>query len=217
MPTSSVHHITLAVMTAAMLAVGAAGCGSARSVTAPPTAASTAASTASIAPTPVTPTPTSATSTTPEPTDLAPPTSTAAVIRNAPSGQAPALIRGIRTGRHDTYDRLVIDFTGPIPGYQLSYVPSLVYDGSGAAVPLTAPAYLRLTLTPANAHDPVSGKDAFTGPKLVTPGLPALRGYALAGDFEAVVTVGIAVSRPDAGFRVISLAGPERLVIDIAH
>ena len=45
---------------------------------------------------------------------------------------------------------------------------------------------------------------------------PPLRDLAFAGDFEAVVTFGIGVSRRT-GFRVLQLDAPSRVAIDITH
>ena len=52
----------------------------------------------------------------------------------ATSGQ-PALV-GLRTGRHDCFDRLVVDLTGSGSGYRLRYVSAVRDQGRGAVVPL---------------------------------------------------------------------------------
>src|SRR2546421_12455568 len=54
--------------------------------------------------------------------DLSPPTQTAPVTAG-PSTTGPALLTGVRVGRHDTYDRTVFDFTGGTPAYRVQYAP----------------------------------------------------------------------------------------------
>ena len=61
--------------------------------------------------------------------DLGPPTQTAPVTAG-PTGPGPALLTGVRVGRHDTYDRTVFDFTGGTPGYRVEYAP-LYTEGRG--------------------------------------------------------------------------------------
>src|SRR4051812_12702202 len=49
---------------------------------------------------------------------------------------APATVTGIRVGSHPTYDRVVIDMRGPLPGYFVRYVRQFAYDPSGRLVDL---------------------------------------------------------------------------------
>jgi hypothetical protein len=49
----------------------------------------------------------------------------------------------------------------------------------------------------------------------LTPGFPALRQVTGAGEFEGVLTYGIGQAHK-AGFRVFTLTGPDRLVVDVA-
>ena len=50
----------------------------------------------------------------------------------------------------------------------------------------------------------------------MTPGYPALKQVKLSGDFENVLSFGVGVSRT-AGFQVMRLQSPDRLLIDVAH
>ncbi|XIE81398.1 hypothetical protein AB6O49_33070 [Streptomyces sp. SBR177] len=70
---------------------------------------------------------------------------------------------------------------------------ALHYDGSGQRVPLPGKYFLEIRLSPAAAHNE-SGQSVYKGPRLVRISLPALKGVALTGDFEGVVTVGAAFS-----------------------
>lgn len=151
---------------------------------------------------------------------LAPPTSARAIWSTAPvhvSRQVTPTpkILNLRVGQHPTYDRVVIDLSGPICGYDMRYVSSLTYDGSGDDVPLRGARFIQIRLTPAVAHD-AQGRDVYTGPRLVQYDMPTLRGAALTGDFEGTVSFGLALSHLK-GFRVFELHAPNRIVIDLHH
>ncbi|MHC6626141.1 AMIN-like domain-containing (lipo)protein [Streptomyces globosus] len=144
---------------------------------------------------------------------LAAPASTAA----APAGRAPAtpLVVGARWAGHCTYDRIVVDLKGRVPDADVTRVPALFQDGSGAPVPLAGKHFLQIRLHPAAAHLR-SGEGTYRGPRLVRTDLPALKGLAMTGDFEGYVTFGAAFdSRPS--YRTFTLRSPDRFVIDIAH
>jgi hypothetical protein len=145
--------------------------------------------------------------------DLPAPTGTGPVT-GAPNA-GPAVLVGVRVGRHDDYDRTVFDFTGGTPGYRVEYGP--VYtEGRGDLVHLEGTATLSLHFNPAYAHDLETGAPTVDPGLVLTPRYPALRQVKLAGDFEGYVSAGIGVSHR-VGFRVFTLTGPYRLVVDVAH
>lgn len=138
---------------------------------------------------------------------------------------APALsvapVTGVRTGRHDCYDRLVVDVRGDVGGYTVGYVPRVVADGSGAVVPTRGGAAIQVTV-----HDPAYDQ---ANQPTYTPANPAelrdVTGYrtfrqvAWAGTFEGYTSLGLGV-RARLPFRVFTLDGPgtaSRLVVDVAH
>jgi hypothetical protein len=84
----------------------------------------------------------------------------------AAGGLPPELV-AVRVGRHDGFDRVVLQLRGSPPGYDVRYVPRVVQDGSGR---------------------PVSRRPA--GTELPFTGLPLL---ALLGAGVGVVGVGIAL------------------------
>ncbi len=131
------------------------------------------------------------------------------------SPSPPPLVVTARAGRHARYDRFVIEMRGKAPGYRVRYVSSPRYDGSGNRIPIYGKAYLLITLTPANAHTE-GGRNTYTGPRRSTVGLPVLKSFALAGDFEAQVSFVLAL-RKKARFHVGELGSPRRLYVDIAH
>jgi len=146
--------------------------------------------------------------------DLGAPTSTSAKSATRTPTPTPRLV-GIRTGRHDTFDRVVLDLRGKAPGYTVRYVKAVRADGSGRIVDLRGKAQLVVKLTPAQAHR-ADGSATYTGPHRIAVSYPELREVAFAGDFEGVVTIGLGV-RPRHGFRVFTLHDPTRIAIDIAH
>lgn len=128
--------------------------------------------------------------------------------------RAPALT-AIRTGRHDTYDRLVFDFSGGYGSVSVRYVPMVHADPSDLTVPLQGNAFLEITIHDAYARW-LGQQPSYGGPDSVTPGLPTLRQVTLSGDFENVLSLGVGVDRT-AGFQVMRLRSPDRLVIDFAY
>jgi hypothetical protein len=174
----------------------------------------TSPTTPSSPPTPTTPTTTSTTSST------APTTGPDQVWSVAPVEithllRRPTQVVGLRVAEHDTYDRVVIDFAGELPSYQVRYVPALTYDGSGAPVPLEGQRFLQLSLPMASAHDD-QGHSVYGGPQLAPYTFPTLVGVAFLGDYEGTVSFGLAVNR-HAGFHVSTLPSPTRLIIDLHH
>jgi hypothetical protein len=108
------------------------------------------------------------------------------------------------------YDRVVFEFSGPIPFLKIEYVKQLIADGSGLPVSIAGRAILFVHLTPANAHND-RGQATVAG--RIRPRLPIVKEIVSAGDFEAVVTYGIGLARKTET-RILTLANPNRLVID---
>ncbi|KAB1148256.1 hypothetical protein F7R91_10190 [Streptomyces luteolifulvus] len=133
------------------------------------------------------------------------------------SGQAPstALIVNARWGGHCSFDRLVIDVRGTMPPVTVQRVKELRYDGSGKKVPLAGKHFLEIKFSPAAAHNQ-AGKPVYKGPRLLKIYLPQLKGIALTGDFEGVVTFGAAF-RNKPVYNTFKLHSPERFVLDVKH
>ncbi len=99
------------------------------------------------------------------------------------------VITAVRTAQHPEcgYDRIVLDVSGPLPGYSVRYVTQAKADASGATIVLPGKRYLLITLRPAQAHTLAGAATVASG--IQRPGYPALTSWALAGDFEGVVTL----------------------------
>lgn len=115
-------------------------------------------------------------------------------------------VQRVRTGTDACWDRVVFDLAGPAAGYHVLYVDEVTSDGSGAAVPVPGGAKLQVTL-----HHPATVAIAARA-----DGYPTLRSVVSAGSFEGDTIVGVGV-RARLPFRVFTLTGPDRLVVDIAH
>jgi len=108
------------------------------------------------------------------------------------------------------YDRVVFEFSGPVPLLRIEYVKQLIADGSGLPVSIAGRATLCVHFMPAYAHN---DQGQTTAPASMKPKLPTVREIVCAGDFEAVVTYGIGLSRK-AQLRILTLSDPNRVVID---
>lgn len=124
------------------------------------------------------------------------------------------LVLDLRYARHATFDRVVIDIEGRLPGYTTGYTRNHTYDGSGFDVPIRGG--LWISLFPAYAHFP-SGTSCYDGPKLVRPGFPALKAIAFTGDYEGYVSFAFGTDPVRTPYRIMRLHDPQRIVIDFRH
>ncbi|MFC4126125.1 AMIN-like domain-containing (lipo)protein [Nocardia rhizosphaerae] len=128
-----------------------------------------------------------------------------------------ATLTNVRSGRHECFDRLVIDLTGPVAGYLVRYVDTVAEDGSGAPVPLRGSAFLQVTVhAPAYDDGGLTYLPADRAELVDVTGYPTFRQVAWAVSFEGQSNLGIGV-RARLPFRVFTLDGPARVVIDVAH
>jgi hypothetical protein len=136
---------------------------------------------------------------------------TSPLERSRPARPA-AELRSVEALGRDGSDRVVFSFQGSAPGYRVRYVPK-VTGQSGRRLPVAGEAFLEVRFDPARAHDP-AGRPTFPTATL-TPGSPVVREVRFAGDFEGRVWFGIGLAGRG-GFRVVELADPTRIVVDVA-
>jgi hypothetical protein len=163
------------------------------------------------------PAPTSTQPTTPEPTGSGADWSSSPLVveRSVPVPPVPRLLR-IRSAAHPEagYDRITFDFESVLPGYEVRYIDQPVADGSGEPIVIAGRRYLQIVFRPGQAHDD-SGIESVT-PRSATLGYPMLKAYAIAGDFEATLTVVLGLDDV-VGFRVGEIPGqPGRIYVDVA-
>jgi hypothetical protein len=178
------------------------------------------------APTP-TATPTATTTSTPTPTPTATPTPTptptglpGGSLGPFSGGTRPNLpdeqswIADVRTAGQQGYDRVVFEFTGAVPAYEVTYAEPPFPSTSGEDVPVAGQAFLQVRLDGTSSFDSVNNTQVYTGPRTVTGDTSNVTEVVQVDDFEAVVVwvIGLDSKQP---LTVSELTGPGRLVIDI--
>jgi len=173
-------------------------------------------SVAATAPAPASPTPVASpgsASPVPSPTGGAvlPGFSCAAQSGGAGGGATQPGVTAVRAGPQSGYDRFVLQFDGPVPKYEVrpQAGATFVQDASGIPVTVAGSAGLLVTIDGATGYRPSTGlADVRAG------GTAVLREARQVGDFEGVVRWGLGLSRASC-FRVSTLTGPSRLVVDV--
>jgi hypothetical protein len=122
----------------------------------------------------------------------------------------PQSITDVRTARQEGYDRFVVQFSSAVPGYRVKQQSgsSVTLDPSGMTVKLDGGAALIVSLNPAFAYA------SYSGSKDIKMADGTLREARQLGDFEAVNTWGLGLSKATC-FRTFTLDSPARLVIDV--
>ncbi|MEU8578685.1 AMIN-like domain-containing (lipo)protein [Streptomyces asoensis] len=149
------------------------------------------------------------------------PTGWGSLAKSYDAGTATPLT-DVRTGRHDCYDRFVVDVPGASAsalGFSVAYVDRLYQDASGRLIPVGGGAILEVRVN-APAYDPRTGAATYPGrvaqplPGVNLSGYSTFRDTRYAGSFEGVTQFGLGV-RARLPFRVQRLA--DHLVVDVAH
>lgn len=130
-----------------------------------------------------------------------------------------ALLREVRTARHDGFERIVFEFDGDeVPSHRIGYVEGPIRQpGSGNRIEVAGPEYLEVRLQPAAGVDlrGAEPRETYRGPDRVDlsaqgPG----RELVFVGDFESNMAWVVGSERR-APFAAEFLADPLRLVVDI--
>lgn len=205
-----IRRAAVAMLALAVLTV--AGCQSSTNpTTAPPSSMSATDPT-------VTPRPTTSTPATTAPATTAAPSQVAWPTGPRTTKGTGGMLVAVRAARHQGFDRVVFEFAEGLPPASVSHVPYLLEDPRGGLLPLRGRAFLQVVFKHASTVDQRSAQPrrTYSGPTVITPGLPSLSQVRLAGDFEAVLSFGLGLNQR-AGFRVFTLTGPWRVVVDISH
>src|ERR1700737_1012019 len=132
-----------------------------------------------------------------------------------------ATLTNIRPASHagDGYDRVVFDFNGGIPSWDLTRQESanFVRDPSGENVRLDGSAGLKLVFRGTDVYAPTSPGRILPGgpPSDLKPAYSSIREIAQIGSFERSLGYGIGLSSSRC-VRVLQLNNPSRLVVDVA-
>lgn len=129
---------------------------------------------------------------------------------------AGATLRRVRIGRHRTFDRLVFEFRGGIPSYDIRFASVPRKGGSGQPIAVGGNTALQVSLGAATVDLDDPGFPRTFSPVSQTPRFPTLRTVRYGGQFEGQSVFGAGL-RGRTARRVHELSGPPRLVIDVAH
>ncbi|CAM5609270.1 hypothetical protein GCM10010378_41120 [Streptomyces viridochromogenes] len=131
-------------------------------------------------------------------------------------------VTNVRTGRHDCFDRMVVDVPGAGTGrlgYTVQYVSRVHQDGSGRPVTVGGGAVIEVRVN-APAYDTDSGRPTYPAragqrlPGVNLTGYRTFRDARFVGSFEGDTQIGLGV-RARLPFRVWVADG--RIVVDVAH
>ena len=131
------------------------------------------------------------------------------------TGAAPAVatLVDIRAAHHPGFDRFVLEFdTARAPQSTVALVPVLIGDFSGQRVPVPGRAVIRVQVQGAQAHREGGESTVMLDQAFALPNVMSVRG---AGDFEAVLTMGIGLAKR-MPFHVHRLVKPGRIAIDVS-
>lgn len=127
----------------------------------------------------------------------------------------PVLVSGIRTGRHEGFDRVVFDLTeGDDPGWRIDYVDEPMQQASGLPVEVAGDAYLHVMITNTTYPFELGIEDPL--PPGNFPGAGVVEEIAYTSVFEGYTEVYLGVTE-ELPYSVSVLQDPKRLVIDVKH
>jgi hypothetical protein len=133
-----------------------------------------------------------------------------------PSGDAFGNVTDLRIGRHDGFDRVVLEFDGAgTPGWDVRYVAEAASQGSGELVEIPGDGTLQVTVRGVG-YPFDTGIEEYAGPRRISVEDTAnVTEVVFDSTFEGttVVFVGTESETP---FRVYLLEGPPRIVIEVA-
>lgn len=123
----------------------------------------------------------------------------------------------VRVGRHETYDRVVYEFSGAgRPTFEVQWVDEPVQSGSGETVEVPGDAYLSVRTS--TVEIPGESQDKPSAPPASRlDGTVVASAEPIWGGFEGYGETFVGVTGAERPFRVTTLDDPTRLVVDIAH
>ncbi len=129
------------------------------------------------------------------------------------ASRATPLLEEITAAHHNGFDRIVFRFAGALPSERrVGYVRELIADPSGRPISIAGQAVLRVRMYPAAAH---TDTGHITAPGQLAFATPNLISVVRSGDFEAVLSYGIAVAKRSS-VHMFTLKQPSRVVIDVS-
>ena len=118
----------------------------------------------------------------------------------------------VSVGQHDGYDRFVIEFGGGVPSYEVTRLQSpTVGSGGGRGGEVTLEGNTAVTIT---MHS-VNNWTSYSGPTEFHPQFPYIRQAEQVQNYEGYQTWALGI-QGNTCLRILTLASPSRLVVDIA-
>lgn len=131
------------------------------------------------------------------------------------SASGPAQLTDIRTGKHDRFERIVLDMNGLPSNFQSQETTEVVNCGSGNPIAVPGAEILHSVFHYAATYDE-NFDPTYTGPRNFVPqGLTNVKGIAITCDFEATLNIAVGYNDPDSWHKVYTLTNPDRVVIDV--
>jgi hypothetical protein len=148
-------------------------------------------------------------------TSVAPfPGDTEADVADASSPQGLTVI-AVRTAHHEGFDRVVFELAGTgTPGWSVEYVDTPSSQGDGVAVDVPGRAFLQVTLQ-GTSYPYETGAQELPRGQVAVSGTQVVDGvfYDATLEGNSVAWIGTGDRAP---FRVYSLTGPSRVVVDVS-
>ena len=133
------------------------------------------------------------------------------------SADARVTVRDIRVGRHDGFDRVVLEVGGEgRPGWDVRYVDVASSQGSGDAVEVAGDAVLQVTVTGAGYPYDTGVEEYSADAPLSAPDTETVTEVVFDATYEGT-TVAFVGTQRQLPFRVYLLDAPTRLVLEVAH
>jgi hypothetical protein len=128
-----------------------------------------------------------------------------------PTGDWDLQLQDVRTGEHDGFDRVVLEFSGTAgPGWGVAWSEKAVAEGSGEVVPLDGDRVLTISASGTAMPEPGS----FEVPQRLGPSGDVAE-VQVNGWFEGYTQVFAGFQGEERPFRVFALADPPRVVVDV--
>ncbi|WP_051218096.1 AMIN-like domain-containing (lipo)protein [Nocardioides insulae] len=129
------------------------------------------------------------------------------------------MLRDVRVGRHDGFDRVVAEFRGTgVPGWAAHYVRTPRAEGSGEIVEVRGDDVLAVSISGVTFRQayPDTPADLFRGVRHFSPERGgAIEDVNVLGVFEGYSQLFLGVDGGAAPFRVFALTHPSRLIVDV--
>lgn len=129
------------------------------------------------------------------------------------------VLRDVRVGKHDGFDRVVVEFEGTgTPGWSAKYVARARADGSGKVVRLRGDSSLSVSISGVTIRKgyPRTPADFFHGRRHFAPkDGGVIEDVDALGVFEGYSQLFLGIDGDKVPFRVFALTSPSRLVVDV--